>query len=143
MTSNRKWSLTAVVMLALLTMVAATAPAADNGESVQPDAVRIQALPDGVTAAMVEEGQGLFTSAALCFTCHGQAGEGVPNLGPNLTDDAWLNIDGTYDAIVELINTGVPAPKEHMIPMVPRAGSGIDDDQVRAVAAYVWTLTNG
>ena len=132
MIAKGKWGLVPLGMLAM----AAALPATDSG--VQ------QALPDGVTEEMVEEGRTLFASTALCFTCHA-TGEGVPNLGPNLTDDTWLNIEDptSYDAFVELINTGVPAPKEHMIPMVPRAGSPIDDDQVRSVAAFVWTLANG
>lgn len=130
MIANGKWALAAVGILAI-----AAVPATDSG---------VQALPDGVTEAMVEEGKTLFASTALCFSCHG-TGEGVPNLGPNLTDDTWLNIEDptSYDAFVNLINTGVPVPKEHMIPMVPRAGSGITDDQVAAVAAFVWTLANG
>jgi mono/diheme cytochrome c family protein len=131
MIANGKWALAAAGILAM-----AAVPATDSG---------VQALPDGVTEAMVEEGATLFASTALCFTCHGPTGDGVPNLGPPLTDETWLNIEDptSYDVFVELINTGVPMPKEHMIPMVPRAGSGIDDDQVRAVAAFVWTLANG
>lgn len=132
MTAKGKWGLAAIGVL----VMAAAVPARDSAVP--------QALPDGVTAEMVEEGRTLFASDALCYTCHA-TGEGVPNLGPNLTDDTWLNIEDptSYDAFIELINTGVPAPKEHMIPMVPRAGSPINDEQVRAVAAFVWTLSNG
>ena len=132
MSANGKWGLVALCVV----VMAAAVPTTESGAP--------QALPDGVTAEMVEEGRTLFASAALCYTCHA-TGEGVPNLGPNLTDDTWLNIEDptSYDQFVELINTGVPAPKEHMIPMVPRAGSPIDDEQVRAVAAFVWTLANG
>lgn len=132
MIENGKWSLVAVGMLAM----AAAVPATDAGIP--------QALPDGVTAEMVEEGRALFANEALCHTCHA-TGEGVPNLGPNLTDDTWLNIEDptSYDQFVELINTGVPMPKEHMIPMAPKGSSQINDEQVRAVAAFVWTLANG
>ena len=132
MIAKGKWGLAMAGILAMAAAVPATEP------GIQ------QALPDGVTEAMVEEGRTLFGSTALCFTCHG-TGEGVLNLGPNLTDDTWLNIEDptSYDAFVELINTGVPMPKEHMIPMVPRAGSPINDEQVRSVAAFVWTLANG
>ncbi len=132
MIAKGTWGLMALGIVALGAAVPAT------------DARAPQALPDGVTEAMVEEGRTLFASDALCFTCHA-TGEGVPNLGPDLTDDTWLNIEDptSYDQFVELINTGVPQPKEHMIPMVPRAGSPINDEQVRAVAAFVWTLANG
>jgi mono/diheme cytochrome c family protein len=99
-------------------------------------------LPEGVTAAMVAEGQTIFMGQGICFTCHMQGGVGGP-LAPNLTDDTWINIDGSYDAIVQTVMTGVAEPKEHPSPMLPRAGTGITDEQVRAVAAYVWTLSHG
>lgn len=102
-------------------------------------AARAQELPDGVTPTMVEEGERIFTSVGLCATCHGD-GTGTP-LAPNLTDETWINIDGSYEAIIQLVNTGVPEPKEHPLPMLPKAGSGITSDQIRAVAAYVWTLS--
>lgn len=101
---------------------------------------RQEELPEGVTPAIVDEGQELFAGPAVCATCHGLTGEGSP-LAPNLTDDEWLNIDGTYDAIIELINSGVPEPNEYPTPMLPKGGSEITDEQVRAVAAYVWTLS--
>jgi cytochrome c oxidase cbb3-type subunit 3 len=108
-----------------------------------PKAVSAQAkpLPQGVTAAMVETGKGLYHAAALCANCHGQNGEGS-GIAPNLADKTWLHSDGSYAAIVKQINDGVPAPKESMIPMLPKGGSGITADQVNAVAAYVWSLSN-
>ncbi len=99
-------------------------------------------LPEGVTPQMVAEGETIFNGAGICYTCHMQGGVGGP-LAPNLTDDQWLNVDGTYDAIVNLVMTGVEAPIEHPGIMLPRGGSSITDDQVRAVAAYVWTLGHG
>ena len=33
----------------------------------------------------------------------GPAGEGIPNLGANLTDDEWIHIDGSYESIIENI----------------------------------------
>lgn len=99
-------------------------------------------LPEGVTAAMVAEGQEIYMGAGICFTCHMQGGVGGP-LAPNLTDDEWLNIDGSYESIVQNIMTGVPEPKEYPGLMLPKGGSPITDEQVRAVGAYVWTLSNG
>ena len=98
-------------------------------------------LPDGVTAEMVAEGQAIFTGVGICHACHGPDATGVGNLAPNLTDDTWLNISGrNYDEIVNLIMTGVPQPTEAAAPMLARGGSSITDEQVRAVAAYVYTL---
>jgi len=108
----------------------------------QPPAAAVE-LPPGVTQDMVAQGQQIFGGAGLCFTCHGPDGTGMPNLGPNLTDGQWLNIDGSYDAIVGVIQTGVPQPKEAASPMPPMGGAQLTDEQVRAVAAYVYTLGHG
>ena len=98
-------------------------------------------LPPGVTADMVDAGQRLFHGAGICMSCHGRNGAGVRNLAPALGDAEWLHGDGSYDAIVQRILEGVPADQSKTgIVMPPRGGSRITDEQVRAVAAYVWTL---
>jgi mono/diheme cytochrome c family protein len=101
-----------------------------------------QELPEGVTAAMVEEGEGIYNGAGICMSCHGPTGEGIPNLGANLTDDEWLHVDGSYEQLVENIMTGVTAQESSSgVPMPAKGGTAITDDQVKAVAAYVWTLS--
>ena len=97
-------------------------------------------LPEGVTAAMVEEGRSLFTGGGICYTCHMAEGTGGP-LAPDLTDDLWINVDGEYASIVELVKTGVPQPVEHPGAMLPRAGMPLTDEQVAAVAAYAYMLS--
>ena len=122
------------------------APAADETQAPASEAATEAAaamnLPSGVTQAMVAEGERIFTGEGICFTCHMQGGVGGP-LAPNLTDDVWINIDGSYESIVQNIMTGVPEPKEHPGIMLPKGGTNITDEQVRAVAAYVWTLSQG
>lgn len=101
-----------------------------------------QELPEGVTQAMIEEGKGIFSGAGICASCHGPNGEGIPSLGANLTDDEWLHTDGTYESIVESITNGVTAQESSSgVPMPAKGGTAITDEQVRAVAAYVWTLS--
>ena len=97
-------------------------------------------LPEGVTVAMAEEGQEIFHGQGVCVTCHLRGGAGGA-LAPDLTDDVWLNIDGEYESIVEVVLAGVPVPVEHPGQMLARAGTSITDEQVRAVAAYVYTLS--
>lgn len=97
-------------------------------------------LPEGVTVDMVREGRELFVGGGICFTCHTVEGTGGP-LAPDLTDDAWLNVDGEYASIVELVKTGVPQPLEHPGAMLPRAGLPLTDEQVEAVAAYAYMLS--
>ena len=97
-------------------------------------------LPGGVTLAMAQEGQDIFHGAGVCVSCHLREGVGG-GLAPNLTDDVWLHVDGEYESIVEVIMTGVPIPIEAPGPMRARGGSSITDEQVRAVAAYVYILS--
>jgi mono/diheme cytochrome c family protein len=99
-------------------------------------------LPAGVTAEMVAEGNTLFHSGqGICFTCHGQNGTGVTGLGPALNDAEWLHSDGSYDAIVAQIMKGVTATESKSgVAMPAKGGSAITDEQVKAVAAYVYSL---
>jgi len=48
--------------------------------------------------------------------------------------------DGSYGSIVKIITDGVAAPKEHTGAMPSRGGAPLTDEQVRAVAAYVYAL---
>lgn len=111
-------------------------PPAAVGESLTIDE---SLLPEGVTVAMVEEGRDLFSGGGICHTCH-LDGTGGP-LAPDLTDDEWLNVDGEYLSIVELVKTGVSEPLEHPGAMLPRAGMPLTDAQVEAVAAYAYMLS--
>jgi mono/diheme cytochrome c family protein len=98
-------------------------------------------LPAGVTQAMVDDGRTLFQGAGICQTCHGQNGAGVTGLGPALNDATWLHSDGSYDAIVAQIMSGVTAGESTTgVAMPAKGGSAITDEQVRAVAAYVYSL---
>ncbi|MYI05834.1 MAG: c-type cytochrome [Gemmatimonadetes bacterium] len=109
-------------------------------EPLPPLEVDPSMLPEGVTAAMAQEGQDLFHGAGLCASCHLRQGVGG-GLAPDLTDDVWLHIDGDYEAIVQIIMDGVEVPIEAPGPMPARGGSTITDEQVRAVAAYVYILS--
>ena len=105
-----------------------------------PPAATTGAPPAGATAAMVTEGQQTF--GTVCYTCHGPDAKGTP-LAPNLTDAEWLNTDGTYQGIINIVNTGVATPKNAPGPMLPKGGASLTDDQVKAVSAYVWSLGGG
>jgi cbb3-type cytochrome c oxidase subunit III len=97
--------------------------------------------PAGVTPAAIAQGDSIFHSKGNCYACHGSNAEGT--VGPNLTDAQWLHSDGSYDAIVKQVMTGVPKEESKSgIVMPPRGGSTITDDEVKAVAAYVYSLSH-
>lgn len=98
-------------------------------------------LPEGVTPEMVAQGDQIFNTM-ICFSCHGMDGVGTP-LGPPMTDTEWLNIDGSYESIMEVVRTGVPQPQEFAAPMLPMGGIQLTDDQIRQVSAYVYVLSHG
>jgi len=101
-------------------------------------------LPLGVTAAMIADGAKLFTGQGICQACHGPQGKGIPNLGADLTDAAWRHGDGSYDKILETITQGVdPSKSSTGAAMPPKGGSNLSEDQLKAVAAYVWSLSRG
>jgi mono/diheme cytochrome c family protein len=101
------------------------------------------AMPPGVTAQMVKEGETLFKGAGLCSACHGQDAKGIPNLGANLVDAQWVHSKGSYDEIVKQITAGVAADKSTTgVVMPPKGGTSITDAQVKAIAAYVWSVSH-
>lgn len=109
--------------------------------AVRSTAGQAPALPEGVTPAMVEEGGKLFKGAGLCAACHGVSATG--GVGPSLTDTVWLHSKGTFEDIVRQITAGVPqAQAKGGMMMPPRGGAALSDAQVRAVAAYVWSLSH-
>ncbi len=104
-------------------------------------AVNTANLPPGVTAQMVQDGKQIFEGPGICYTCHAQNAQGTA-LAPNLTDAEWINTDGSYEGIVNVVTQGVAQPKQHPAPMPPKGGSSITDDQVRAVSAYVYAISH-
>ena len=97
--------------------------------------------PAGATAADVTAGQTIFTSTGNCFTCHGQTGGGGP-LAPALNDKQWLNISGDYASIQQVVNNGVPTPRQFPAAMPAKGGAALTAEQVKQVAAYVYSLSH-
>lgn len=99
------------------------------------------ALPIGVSPAMVAEGSNLFRGAGLCIACHGPTGAG--GVGANLSDSAWIHSAGSYEEIIQQIIKGVSVKESKSGAMMPPKGGGnLSEAQIRAVAAYVWTLSH-
>ncbi|HEU4647701.1 MAG TPA: cytochrome c [Gemmatimonadales bacterium] len=98
--------------------------------------------PAGVTDSAIAWGRALFHGSANCSACHGKAGSGT-DAAPPLTGALWMHGPGTYEWLVEQIRQGIPA--HHSVSglaMPMRGWSNMNDDDVRAVAAYVWSITH-
>jgi mono/diheme cytochrome c family protein len=121
--------------------VGSPSPAAEATRATPP----ANAMPAGVTADMIAEGKTLFEAqTSNCTRCHGPGGKGGQN-GPDLTDNTWVQIDGSFPAIEHLILTGVPADKikgNYRFAMRPKGGSQLSDAQVKSVAAYLYSVTH-
>ncbi len=101
-------------------------------------------LPAGVTEEMVSQGKEVYAGAGLCYVCHGAEGKGMPGLGANLTDAEWVHSDGSFEGIVQTVMNGVESGKSTTGTAMPaKGGSGISDEQVKAVSAYVYKLSRG
>ena len=113
---------------------AAALNARTQGAPAQPASPSEIALGDSVFHGRV--------GGALCYVCHGPSGKGVPGLGPNLTDQEWVNGDGTLVFLEKVVEEGVAKPKKMPAPMPPKGGGQLTAPQIRAAAAYVYSLSH-
>lgn len=79
---------------------------------------------------------GKLVFAEKCAACHNSpsGGVGAGSIGPNLTDDYWINGKGTLADIAQVIQMGVAAKG------MPTWGGVISNDDIANVTAYVKTL---
>ena len=101
-------------------------------------------IAKGTTSEMVTLGNRIYhgqVGAATCVGCHGTEGTGTP-LGPNLVDGDWLWGDGSLDAITNTIVAGVSKPRQYRNSMPPLGGAQLTNQQVAALAAYVWSASH-
>lgn len=78
----------------------------------------------------IAAGKALFT--AKCVTCHGAEGQGI--IGPNLTDEYWVNGKGTPEDIFHVIKTGVP--EKGMIAWE----STLSDQDIAKITSYIKSI---
>lgn len=101
--------------------------------------------PSSITPQMVALGDSIFHGQAAggtCQTCHGPNAKGT-QLAPDLTDSKWISGDGSYAFVINTDIHGVPNPSPpYVAPMPPMGGASLSPDQIRAVAAYVYSLSH-
>lgn len=131
------------VLLLVLTVPAAAA--AQQGPPL-PDAAREwlnRDLPFRFRQ-MVALGDSLYENGS-CSRCHGDDAKGGRR-APDLTDTEWVQSEGDLEGIFQTIFWGVRrrdfADETRRFEMNPSGGMNITYDQIRALAAYVWSLSN-
>jgi len=136
----------AVIAVAACHKSCGSMTAASPAPQGAPAARAMSGLPAGVTTRTIALGDSLF-HASSCTRCHGADAKGAQN-GPNLTTATHMHVNGTYDDFVRIITSGVPRDsiqdKSHRFGMQPRGGTQnpLNDEQIKAVAAYVFSLSH-
>lgn len=103
------------------------APAQQPAADTTPAPVALTALTD---KAALASGKQIF--ATNCVPCHGVNGEGI--IGPNMTDNYWINGKGDIASIVEVVTNGRIA--KGMIPW----NTTLTPEQILEVGSYILTL---
>jgi mono/diheme cytochrome c family protein len=81
-------------------------------------------------------------AGGTCFTCHGADAKGTA-LAPPLLSHKWLTGDGGFAFIQERVAKGMPTPTPpYAAAMPPMGGAQLTPDQVKAVAAYVYSISH-
>lgn len=110
----------------------AEAPAVDTTE------IDKQPADEGpVDPAVLEMGKAQYL---VCAACHGQNGEGVPNLAPPLAKSEWVT--GPVSNLIRIQLRGLTGPitvneVEYNLPVGMAAMSYQTDEQIAAVLTYV------
>ena len=107
--------------------------AAFNAEQAEKEAASITAETATILTEEARLAAGAETFKTYCAACHGMQGEGLENLGQNLTDEYWIHGGGMKN-IFATITEGVPgktmiAWKEALSP-----------PEIQEVASYILTL---
>jgi mono/diheme cytochrome c family protein len=132
------------ILLILLFSFASRAHAqvqpAQTNDEMQPSTLPV--LPYGMSIQQIVHGDSLFHGRGGCFACHGAEAQGLPAAGDGFT--TGLNyVQAKWQDIAQLIARGLPdALTRAPIRMPARGARGdLTNDELRAVAAYVWAIS--
>ena len=131
------------LLAALVVFAACTGPPAEEDPGAEMvasvegiDPAVLAALPEGQTVETLEAGRSLYV---ICSMCHGLDARGTA-LGPSLRGPEWIHVDGSREAMIGIIRSGVDRPRDFPIPMPPMGGADLDESELRAVVDYLDAL---
>lgn len=120
-------------------------PGADAPSASPPAAAAMTFNAADITPQLIALGDSIFhglVAIGTCQSCHGEDATGPTGIAPNLRDSEWLHSDGSWEGIFKTVQSGVLAPKKFPGVMLPMGGSALTPDQLRAVTAYVYSLSH-
>lgn len=98
--------------------------------------------PLQVTDSAVARGREVFHGAGNCSACHGLEGVGTDSGAP-LAQGVWLHGEDSYEGILARVVHGIPRDVSTRGTTMPMRGwNTLSDQEVRDVAAYVWTISH-
>ena len=104
-------------------------------EDIKAVANYVLSLSDSQHDAALDE-QGAVIYEEQCAACHGEQGEGIPELGaPNLSDQIWL-YGGSEEEVIQQI--GYP-----QLGVMPPWINRLDEEIIKSLTVYVHTLGGG
>jgi mono/diheme cytochrome c family protein len=132
------------LIIGLAAAGAGSASAQSTSQTEQTPAPAQTSGPAAATAVspeLIAQGDKVFHGGGNCYACHGGNAEGL--VGPNLTDAEWIHSKGTLEDITNQVIHGVPKEESKSgIVMPPKGGAGLSDADMKAVAAYVYSLSH-
>lgn len=114
----------------------ASAPPATPAASSQP-----AAGSGSAPAVSVADGKKLFQQT--CAACHGMEGQGVPNLGKDMTASAFIKQLSDAELVAFIKQGRMPGDPANTtgVAMPPKGGNpALQDAQLQGIVAYIRTL---
>ncbi len=105
----------------------------------------LDTIPPEQISALVRAGSDTY-NGGTCIFCHAPGGRGSGTRAPDLSDVEWLHSEGDVTGIIQTILWGVrkediKATKPRPFPMNPKGGMNLTNDELFALAVYVWSLS--
>ena len=145
MKQRDKWVATGVALAGALLLMPTVGQGAFGGlgDGAAVEVASSQERPAAATPENIAMGKEVYTTAK-CVTCHAAEGKGKSGMTTDMTNGEWKFAEGgSFDALVKVIKEGLTkAETGGPVAMPTAASKNLTDEQVTALAAYVWSLNH-